>query len=100
MTTPQQYTPGPANLARVQKDGENWTLVLVRQPLPYMEKIDATIPPPGPPNPYWLSTDTRVFKVTQNSSAHQNSQNCATCTGAGRFPEGAMPISPMSNLLF
>jgi uncharacterized protein YndB with AHSA1/START domain len=23
--------PGPANLARVQKDGENWTLVLVRQ---------------------------------------------------------------------
>jgi uncharacterized protein YndB with AHSA1/START domain len=23
--------PGPANLARVQKDGENWTLILVRQ---------------------------------------------------------------------
>jgi hypothetical protein len=31
MTTPQQYAPGPANLTRVQKDGENWTLVLVRQ---------------------------------------------------------------------
>src|SRR5579862_7492317 len=31
MTTPQQYTPGPANLARVQKDGEKWTLVLVRE---------------------------------------------------------------------
>ena len=31
MTTPRQYTPGSANLARVQKDGENWTLVLVRQ---------------------------------------------------------------------
>jgi len=31
MTTPLQYTPGPANLARVQTDGENWTLVLVRQ---------------------------------------------------------------------
>ena len=31
MTTPKQYMPGPANLARVQKDGENWTLVLVRQ---------------------------------------------------------------------
>jgi len=32
----QQYTPGPANLARVQKDrGQNgeekWTLVLVRE---------------------------------------------------------------------
>ena len=31
MTSPQQYTPGSANLARVQKDGEKWTLVLVRQ---------------------------------------------------------------------
>lgn len=31
MTISQQYTPGPANLARVQKDGEKWTLVLVRQ---------------------------------------------------------------------
>ena len=31
MTSPPRYTPGPANLARVQKDGENWTLVLVRQ---------------------------------------------------------------------
>ncbi len=31
MTTRERYEPGPANLARVQKDGENWTLVLVRQ---------------------------------------------------------------------
>jgi len=31
MTTHERYTPGPANLARVQKDGEKWTLVLVRQ---------------------------------------------------------------------
>jgi uncharacterized protein YndB with AHSA1/START domain len=31
MTNPQKYTPGLANLARVQKDGEKWTLVLVRQ---------------------------------------------------------------------
>jgi uncharacterized protein YndB with AHSA1/START domain len=27
----EHYTPGPANVARVQKDGEKWTLVLVRQ---------------------------------------------------------------------
>jgi len=26
-----QYTPGPANAARVRKDGERWTLVLVRE---------------------------------------------------------------------
>jgi uncharacterized protein YndB with AHSA1/START domain len=31
MTPPPRYTPGPANLARVEKDGEKWTLVLVRQ---------------------------------------------------------------------
>jgi uncharacterized protein YndB with AHSA1/START domain len=31
MTTREQYSPGEANLARIQKDGENWTLVLVRQ---------------------------------------------------------------------
>ena len=30
MNDRQQYTPGPANGARVQKDGENWTLILVR----------------------------------------------------------------------
>ena len=31
MTEPQAYEPGPANLARVQKDGEKWTLILVRE---------------------------------------------------------------------
>lgn len=30
MSDRKQYTPGPAK-ARVQKDGENWTLVLVRE---------------------------------------------------------------------
>ena len=27
----KQYTPGAANMARVQKDGEQWTLVLVKE---------------------------------------------------------------------
>jgi uncharacterized protein YndB with AHSA1/START domain len=27
----EQYTPGPANGAQIQKDGETWTLVLVRE---------------------------------------------------------------------
>jgi uncharacterized protein YndB with AHSA1/START domain len=30
MTVREQYTPGPAN-AQIKKDGENWTLVLVRE---------------------------------------------------------------------
>ncbi len=31
MTIPHDYRPGPADLAEVRKDGDNWTLVLVRQ---------------------------------------------------------------------
>jgi len=31
MTGREQYTPGPASGAKVRKDGENWTLVLVRE---------------------------------------------------------------------
>ncbi len=31
MTGREQYSPGPANLAHVQKDGEKWTLILVRE---------------------------------------------------------------------
>ena len=31
MTEPELYEPGPANLARVLKDGEKWTLILVRE---------------------------------------------------------------------
>jgi uncharacterized protein YndB with AHSA1/START domain len=31
MTVRGQYTPGPASVAQVRKDGEKWTLVLVRE---------------------------------------------------------------------
>ena len=31
MTNREQYTPGPAKAARVRKDGEKWTLILVRE---------------------------------------------------------------------
>jgi uncharacterized protein YndB with AHSA1/START domain len=27
----EQYTPGPANVAQIRKDGEKWTLILVRE---------------------------------------------------------------------
>jgi uncharacterized protein YndB with AHSA1/START domain len=39
MTAHEQYTPGPANMARVQKDGEKWTLVLVRELRHSPEKV-------------------------------------------------------------
>jgi uncharacterized protein YndB with AHSA1/START domain len=40
MTEPGLYTPGPANLARVLKDGEKqWTLILVRELRHSPEKV-------------------------------------------------------------
>jgi uncharacterized protein YndB with AHSA1/START domain len=39
MTQPQRYEPGPANIARVLKDGEKWTLILVRELRHSPEKV-------------------------------------------------------------
>jgi uncharacterized protein YndB with AHSA1/START domain len=39
MTDREQYAPGPANGARIEKDGEKWTLVLVRQLRHSPEKV-------------------------------------------------------------
>jgi uncharacterized protein YndB with AHSA1/START domain len=52
MITREQYTPGPANVARVQKDRgrngeEKWTLVLVRELRHSPEKVWQAITEPG-----------------------------------------------------
>jgi uncharacterized protein YndB with AHSA1/START domain len=39
MTDRDQYTPGPAGGAQVQKDGEKWTLILVRELRHSPEKV-------------------------------------------------------------
>jgi Activator of Hsp90 ATPase homolog 1-like protein len=39
MTDREQYTPGPASGTQVQKDGENWTLILVRELRHSPEKV-------------------------------------------------------------
>jgi uncharacterized protein YndB with AHSA1/START domain len=39
MTDREQYAPGPASGARVQKDGEKWTLILVRELRHSPEKV-------------------------------------------------------------
>lgn len=41
------YTPGPANMARIEKDGEKWTLVLVRELRHSPEKVWAAITDPA-----------------------------------------------------
>ena len=39
MSTREQYTPGPASGAQVRKDGEKWTLILVRELRHAPEKV-------------------------------------------------------------
>lgn len=39
MTDRQQYTPGPASGAQIRKDGEKWTLILVRELRHSPEKV-------------------------------------------------------------
>jgi uncharacterized protein YndB with AHSA1/START domain len=39
MTDREQYTPGPASGAQVRKDGEKWTLSLVRERRHSPEKV-------------------------------------------------------------
>jgi uncharacterized protein YndB with AHSA1/START domain len=39
LTTPAQYEPGPANLAQLRKDGDKWTLVLVKELRHSPEKV-------------------------------------------------------------
>jgi uncharacterized protein YndB with AHSA1/START domain len=39
MTDREQYTPGPASGAQVRKDGEKWTLILVRDLRHSPEKV-------------------------------------------------------------
>src|ERR1700722_6646660 len=39
MTNLEQYTPGPASGAQIRKDGEKWTLILVRELRHSPEKV-------------------------------------------------------------
>ena len=47
MTNREQYAPGPANVARVQKDGDKWTLILARQLHHAPEKVWQAITDPA-----------------------------------------------------
>ena len=47
MTSRAQYAPGPANIAHIQKDGEKWTLVLVRELRHSPEKVWQAITDPA-----------------------------------------------------
>src|SRR5579862_8871688 len=47
MTDREQYTPGPAGGAQIEKEGENWALVLVRELHHSPEKVWAALTDPA-----------------------------------------------------
>lgn len=47
MSTREQYKPGPANLAQVEKDGDTWTLILVKELRHAPEKVWKALTDPG-----------------------------------------------------
>ncbi len=47
MTNREQYTPGPASGAQIRKDGEKWTLILVRELRHSPEKVWLALTDPG-----------------------------------------------------
>src|ERR1700733_1719949 len=84
MTEPELYAPGPASLAQVQKDGDKWTLILVRELRHSPEKVwqaltdpahlrewasfvtDGSLDPLGTVNLTWVGKPTPLeTKVTR-----------------------------------
>src|SRR5437773_9494756 len=47
MTDREQYAPGPAGGAQVRKDGEKWTLILVRELHHSPEKVGQALTDPA-----------------------------------------------------
>ncbi len=47
MADREQYTPGPASGARIQRDGEKWTLILVRELRHSPETVWDALPDPA-----------------------------------------------------
>ncbi len=47
MSAREQYIPGPANVAHIQKDGEKWTLILVKELRHSPEKVWQAITDPA-----------------------------------------------------
>jgi uncharacterized protein YndB with AHSA1/START domain len=47
MTDREQYTPGPASGAQIRKEGEKWTLILVRELRHSPEKVWLALTEPG-----------------------------------------------------
>ena len=77
MTEPELYEPGPANLARVLKDGEKWTLILVRELRHSPEKVWQALTEPAHLRE-WAPFETDGSLATVGATAN------LTWTGTGQ----------------
>jgi uncharacterized protein YndB with AHSA1/START domain len=64
MTAREQYSPGPASAAQVKKDGEKWTLILVRELRHAPEKVWQALTDPAHLREWApFDTDTNLDKL-------------------------------------
>ena len=68
MTAREQYAPGPASGAHVEKDGEKWTLVLVRELRHSREKVWQALTDPAQLRE-WAPFDTDRSLATRGATA-------------------------------
>ena len=108
MTDREQYTPGPASGAQVRKDGEKWTLILVRELRHSPEKVWQALTDPAHLREWApfeadgsLGTVGTTVKLTgwerprrtfrNNSDASRRSQGARVHWGA-RYPVGTRSL--------
>ena len=94
MTAREQYTPGPASGAQVQKDGEKWTLILVRELRHSPEKVWQALTDPAHLREWApFDADGSLGTVGTHGEAHHGGSAHATCfrnnSDASRRSQGA-----------
>ena len=106
MTDREQYTPGPASGAQVRKDGEKWTLILVRELRHSPEKVwqaltdpahlrewapfdaDGSLGTVGTHGEAHHGGSARAARDRNHSDASRRSQRCSSTTGVASICGG------------
>jgi Activator of Hsp90 ATPase homolog 1-like protein len=78
VTKREQYTPGPADRAQIRKDGEKWTLILVRELRHSPEKVWQALTDPAQLRE-WAPFDVDESLATAGATVN------LTWTGTGRL---------------
>jgi uncharacterized protein YndB with AHSA1/START domain len=77
MSSRAQYVPGPAAGAEVRKDGDKWTLVLVRELHHPPQKVWKALTDPASLREWRHSTPMATWVRSAHGEAHSRRSNCA-----------------------